>query len=116
PSSPRRPSGPTSASSPRSPTSTSSPKLTSAAQRTNVREQSALSDFNQLAPASARDRYARTVNGTEVTAADRYIARLTDQPQLSDTDLFLGDERVEASLSARIDRMRGVESSLATAE
>ncbi|NUS84394.1 MAG: HAMP domain-containing protein, partial [Streptomyces sp.] len=92
------------------------PKLTSAAQRTNVSEQSALSDFNQLAPASVRDRYARTVNGTEVTAAERYIARLTDQPQLSDTDLFLGDERVEASLSARIDRMRGVESSLATAE
>ncbi|MFK4270859.1 sensor histidine kinase [Streptomyces milbemycinicus] len=92
------------------------PKLTSAAQRTNVREQSALSDFNQLAPASARDRYARTVNGTEVTAAERFIARLTDQPQLSETDLFLNDERVESSLSARIDRMRGVESSLATAE
>ncbi|MDX3225580.1 nitrate- and nitrite sensing domain-containing protein [Streptomyces sp. ME19-01-6] len=94
----------------------SQPKLTSAAQRTNVREQSALSDFNQLAPASARDRFARTVNGTEVTAAERYIARLTDQPQLSDTDLFLNGERVESSLSARIDRMRGVESSLATAE
>ncbi|MES4904850.1 MULTISPECIES: nitrate- and nitrite sensing domain-containing protein [unclassified Streptomyces] len=94
----------------------SQPKLTSAAQRTNVSEQSALSDFNQLAPASVRDRYARTVNGTEVTAAERYIARLTDQPQLSDTDLFLNGERVESSLSARIDRMRGVESSLATAE
>ncbi|MGY0058487.1 nitrate- and nitrite sensing domain-containing protein [Streptomyces sp. LZ34] len=94
----------------------SQPKLTSAAQRTNVREQSALSDFNQLAPASARDRFARTVNGTEVTAAERYIARLTDQPQLSDTDLFLNGERVESSLSARLDRMRGVESSLATAE
>ncbi|MFD8866751.1 nitrate- and nitrite sensing domain-containing protein [Streptomyces sp. NPDC059590] len=94
----------------------SQPKLTSAAQRTNVSEQSALSDFNQLAPSSVRDRFARTVNGTEVTAAERYIARLTDQPQLSDTDRFLSDERVESSLSARIDRMRGVESSLATAE
>ncbi|MEU7239087.1 sensor histidine kinase [Streptomyces sparsogenes] len=92
------------------------PKLTSAAQRTNVSEQSALADFNQLAPASVRDRFARTVNGTEVTTAERYTARLTDQPQLSDTDLFLNDERVESSLSARIDRMRGVESSLATAE
>ncbi|MEU9789553.1 nitrate- and nitrite sensing domain-containing protein [Streptomyces sparsogenes] len=92
------------------------PKLASAAQRTNVSEQSALADFNQLAPASVRDRFARTVNGTEVTTAERYTARLTDQPQLSDTDLFLNDERVESSLSARIDRMRGVESSLATAE
>lgn len=94
----------------------SRPELTSAAQRTHVREQSALADFNQLAPASVRDRFARTVNGTEVTAAERYIARLADQPQLSDTDLIVDDEHVDSSLSARVDLMRGVESSLATAE
>ena len=34
-------------------------------------------------PATARDAYGRTVNGTEVTTAERYLDRLTDQPRLS---------------------------------
>ncbi|MGW2330143.1 nitrate- and nitrite sensing domain-containing protein [Streptomyces sp. NPDC001700] len=91
-------------------------RLTVAAQRTEVREQSALADFRQLAPASARDAYDRTVNGTEVTTAERYLDRLTDQPQLSGQDLFVNKSRLEAALTARIDRMRGAESALASAE
>ncbi|MET7935278.1 nitrate- and nitrite sensing domain-containing protein [Streptomyces sp. NPDC005322] len=94
----------------------SQPKLVSAAQRTNVREQSALADFRALAPASVRDRYDRTVNGTEVTTAERYIARLTDQDRLAGNDLYLDDGRVESNLNARIDRMRGVEAALASSE
>ncbi|MBL1095756.1 sensor histidine kinase [Streptomyces coffeae] len=92
------------------------PTLTSAAQRTQVREQSALADFHQLAPDRARESYDRTVNGTEVTAAERYTTRLTDQGRLSAGDLQVDEDRVEAALSARITRMRGVESALASAE
>ncbi|MGR3934753.1 nitrate- and nitrite sensing domain-containing protein [Streptomyces sp. BRA346] len=91
-------------------------RLTAAAQRTEVREQSALADFQQLAPDSARDAYGRTVNGTEVTTAERYLARLTDQPRLSGQDLFVDKSRLETALTARIDRMRGAESALASAE
>ncbi|WP_257232221.1 nitrate- and nitrite sensing domain-containing protein [Streptomyces sp. Rer75] len=91
-------------------------RLTAAAQRTEVREQSALADFQQLAPASARDAYGRTVNGTEVTTAERYLDRLTDQPRLSGQDLFVDKSRLETALTARIDRMRGAESALASAE
>ncbi|RNG13827.1 sensor histidine kinase, partial [Streptomyces botrytidirepellens] len=91
-------------------------RLTAAAQRTEVREQSALADFQQLAPASARDAYGRTVNGTEVTTAERYLDRLTDQPRLSGQDLFVNKSRLETALTARIDRMRGAESALASAE
>ncbi|MET7905297.1 nitrate- and nitrite sensing domain-containing protein [Streptomyces sp. NPDC005355] len=91
-------------------------KLVTAAQRTNVREQSALADFRELAPASVRDRYDRTVNGTEVTDAERYIARLTDQDRFAGNDFFLDDGRVESSLNARVDQMRGVESALASSE
>ncbi|WP_431042249.1 nitrate- and nitrite sensing domain-containing protein [Streptomyces sp. P1-3] len=90
--------------------------LVSTAQRTNVREQSAVADFSQLAPAAVRERYISTVNGTEVTSAERYLGRLTDSSQLSAGDLLLDKGRVAAALTARIDRMRGVESALATAE
>ncbi|MER8154336.1 nitrate- and nitrite sensing domain-containing protein [Streptomyces sp. NPDC094472] len=92
------------------------PTLVSAAQRTNLREQSALADFEQLAPATMRDAYDRTVNGTEVTDAERYIARLTDQNRLAGNDFFLSEDRVEAGLDTRIDRMRGAQSSLASSE
>ncbi|MBL1113610.1 nitrate- and nitrite sensing domain-containing protein [Streptomyces sp. 110] len=90
--------------------------LVSAAQRTNVREQSALDDFEQLAPAAMREAYQRTVSGTEVGSAERYLARLTDQGRLAGNDFFLQKDRVEAALNARIDQMRGTQSSLASAE
>ncbi|GAA1254624.1 sensor histidine kinase [Streptomyces javensis] len=92
------------------------PTLVSAAQRTNVREQSALDDFEQLAPAAMREAYRRTVNGAEVDSAERYLARLTDQSRLAGNDFFLQKDRVEAALNARIDQMRGTQSSLASAE
>ncbi|GAA0896961.1 sensor histidine kinase [Streptomyces asiaticus] len=92
------------------------PTLVSAAQRTNVREQSALDDFEQLAPAAMREAYQRTVSGAEVGSAERYLARLTDQGRLAGNDFFLQKDRVEAALNARIDQMRGAQSSLASAE
>ncbi|WP_461030211.1 sensor histidine kinase, partial [Streptomyces sparsus] len=94
----------------------SQPKLTAAAQQARAREQAALADFEQLAGDAARDSYGKTVNGNEVSTAERYLARLTDQPRLSAADQALSQSRIESTLSARIDRMRGVQSSLATAE
>ncbi|WP_307826755.1 nitrate- and nitrite sensing domain-containing protein [Streptomyces pactum] len=90
--------------------------LVAAARRADVREKAALADFEQLAPADVRERFTRTVNGTEVTTAERYLERLTDDTELSPAELMLETERVGAALTARIDRMRGVESALAAAE
>ena len=92
------------------------PRLTAAAQLAHLREQGALEDFAQSASEGARDRYDRTVNGTDVTTAERYLTRLTDQPRLSGTDLRLDRERVRATLTSRVGLMRGVESAMATAE
>ncbi len=92
------------------------PRLTAAAQVAHVREQGALGDFNQAASQDARDRYQRTVNGTDVDAAERYLTKLTDQPYLDAGDIALSRRRVEAALTSRIGLMRGVESALATAE
>ncbi|MGP3924697.1 nitrate- and nitrite sensing domain-containing protein [Streptomyces sp. 8N616] len=91
-------------------------QLSAVAQRTHVQEQAALADFEQTAPEAATDRYANTVNGTEAGTAERYLTRLTDQPQLSAQDVALNKDRVEAALSGRLDRMRAVESALTTAE
>ncbi|MFP8960352.1 nitrate- and nitrite sensing domain-containing protein, partial [Streptomyces nanhaiensis] len=92
------------------------PRLTAAAQQAHLREQAALADFDQTALASTRDAYARTVTGTDVTLAERYLARLTDQPRLDYQDRALNPDRVESALTARVDRMRSMESSLAAAE
>ncbi|WP_407549969.1 nitrate- and nitrite sensing domain-containing protein [Streptomyces sp. Pv4-95] len=94
----------------------SQPRLTAAAQLAHLREQGALEDFAQSASEGARDRYDRTVNGTDVATAERYLTRLTDQPRLSGTDLRLDRERVRATLTSRVGLMRGVESAMATAE
>ncbi|MFG2147846.1 nitrate- and nitrite sensing domain-containing protein [Streptomyces sp. NPDC048696] len=90
--------------------------LSAAGQQTRVREQSALADFDQAASAAARDKLATTVTGPDVDAAERYLARLTDQPQLSAADRKLGADKVDAALTARVDRMRGTQSGLAAAE
>ncbi|WP_369376371.1 nitrate- and nitrite sensing domain-containing protein [Streptomyces sp. cg36] len=90
--------------------------LSAAGQQARVREQAALADFDQAAPAAAREKLSTTVTGPEVDAAERYLARLTDQPQLSASDRKLGADKVAAALSARIERMRGTESALATAQ
>ncbi|OKK06485.1 histidine kinase [Streptomyces sp. CB03234] len=90
--------------------------LSAAAQAARVREQAALADFDQAAPPAARDSLAATVTGPEVKSAEAYLARLTDRPELSDGDRRTDQEKLRATLTARIEQMRGVESSLATGE
>ncbi|GAA2323047.1 nitrate- and nitrite sensing domain-containing protein [Streptomyces caniferus] len=92
------------------------PRLATLAQVAHVREQGALGDFQQTASQGARDRYVRTVNGADVNTAERYLARLTDQPRLDATDLRLNRRRVQETLTSRIGLMRGVESAMATAD
>ncbi|MFF5894705.1 nitrate- and nitrite sensing domain-containing protein [Streptomyces argenteolus] len=91
-------------------------ELSAAAQQARVRELASLAEFDQAAGPSARDKLGSTVTGPEVTAAEKYLTRLTDRPELSDSDRSSDPEKVEAALSARIDRMRGVESALGTAQ
>ncbi|MFD6418368.1 nitrate- and nitrite sensing domain-containing protein [Streptomyces sp. NPDC060194] len=90
-------------------------KLSAAAQLARVREDAALADFRQDAPAAARDRLASTVTGPDVTAAKKYLARLTDEPGLSAADLESDRKKVADTLSARVEQMRSVESALAGA-
>ncbi|KOG88499.1 hypothetical protein ADK38_19445, partial [Streptomyces varsoviensis] len=87
--------------------------LTATAQGTELREKTALADFEQLAPPAARDSYSATVNGPDVTTAENYLTRLTARPELSTADRDLPEDGVDSALTARIDRMRGVESALA---
>ncbi|MEU1771770.1 nitrate- and nitrite sensing domain-containing protein [[Kitasatospora] papulosa] len=91
-------------------------ELSAAAQQARVRELASLAEFDQAAGPSARDSLASTVTGPEVTGAEKYLTRLTDRPELSDSDREADPKKVEAALSARIDRMRGVESALGTAQ
>ncbi|MFE7777839.1 nitrate- and nitrite sensing domain-containing protein [Streptomyces sp. NPDC057445] len=90
--------------------------LSAAAQQARVRELGALADFDQAASDDARSRLSATVTGPDIKAAEGYLTRLTDQPELSKSDLKSNREKVESSLSARIEQMRGVESALATAQ
>ncbi|MFF4209727.1 nitrate- and nitrite sensing domain-containing protein [Streptomyces sp. NPDC001796] len=86
--------------------------LTAAAQQAAVRSDAAIAGFRDTAPAAAKSSYDSTVTGPEVSSAEKYLASLTDQPTLSDSDLDLSTKKVDAALSARVDLMRGVESSL----
>uniref|UniRef100_J2K578 histidine kinase n=1 Tax=Streptomyces auratus AGR0001 TaxID=1160718 RepID=J2K578_9ACTN len=94
----------------------SQPRLTTLAQVAHTREQGALGDFEQAASQRARDRYDSTVNGADVTTAERYLTRLTDQPRLDAADLRLSRSRVQAALTTRVGLMRGVESAMATTD
>ncbi|MFG3118576.1 nitrate- and nitrite sensing domain-containing protein [Streptomyces sp. NPDC048197] len=94
----------------------SQPTLTGLAQVARVREQASLGDFRETAGQGARDRYDRTVTGTDISTAERYLTRLTDQPRLDAADLRLSRQRVENALTTRIGLMRGVESAMATAD
>ncbi|MET8510901.1 nitrate- and nitrite sensing domain-containing protein [Streptomyces sp. NPDC005077] len=89
-------------------------ELSAAAQQARVRELAALADFDQAAGSTAREKLSSTVTGPEVNSAEKYLAALTDRPELSDSDQQANRKKVEASLSARIDRMRSVESALGT--
>ncbi|MEU1040084.1 nitrate- and nitrite sensing domain-containing protein [Streptomyces sp. NPDC005907] len=86
--------------------------LSAAAQQARLRSDAALSDFRDTAPKAARASYDSTVNGPDVTSADKYLATLTDQPTLSDDELGTSVKKLDAALSARVELMRGVEASL----
>ncbi|MGA4851296.1 nitrate- and nitrite sensing domain-containing protein [Streptomyces sp. G5(2025)] len=86
--------------------------LSAAAQQAHFREQAALADFRDAADDPARGTYESTVTGPEVTTAEKYLARLTDQPTLSTAEQGLDPKKVDAALSARIEMMRGAESAL----
>ncbi|WP_053689369.1 nitrate- and nitrite sensing domain-containing protein [Streptomyces sp. WM6372] len=88
-------------------------ELSTAAQRARVREQAALDDFNRVARPDVRQILAATVTGPDVKTADDYLKRLTERPTLSTADRRLDGAAVAPSLTARIDRMRSVEATLA---
>ncbi|MFI5983164.1 nitrate- and nitrite sensing domain-containing protein [Streptomyces sp. NPDC051555] len=88
-------------------------ELATAAQRSRVRELAALDDFARAARPDVRQTLAATVTGPEVKSAEDYLKRLTDRPTLTPADRKLDGEAVGSALSARIDRMRTVESTLA---
>ncbi|MCK1797422.1 nitrate- and nitrite sensing domain-containing protein [Streptomyces sp. XM4193] len=92
------------------------PDLTAAAQQARVREQAADADFEQAAHEDTRERLSTTVTGSEVTTAERYLDRLTADSRLSEAAQRVSADRVETSLTARVDRMRSVHSSLAGEE
>ncbi|MEU9104810.1 nitrate- and nitrite sensing domain-containing protein [Streptomyces xanthophaeus] len=88
-------------------------ELTTAAQRARVREQAALEDFARVARPDVRQTLAETVTGPEVKAADDHLKRLTERPTLTAAERRTDSAAVGAALTARIDRMRSVESTLA---
>ncbi|MFF8915188.1 nitrate- and nitrite sensing domain-containing protein [Streptomyces sp. NPDC015032] len=91
-------------------------ELSAAAQQARTGELSSLADFDQAAGSAARDKLSSTVTGPEVNSAEKYLNSLTDRPELTDSDQRVNSKKVEAALSARIDRMRSVESALGTAQ
>ncbi|MFF8283083.1 nitrate- and nitrite sensing domain-containing protein [Streptomyces albus] len=90
--------------------------LVTEAMRTRVGEQAALADFEETAGPTARDRFSTTVNGTDVSVAERYLDRLTAQPYLSPQARATDVERFGSAASARVAHMRGVQSAFAAAE
>ncbi|MFF9499078.1 nitrate- and nitrite sensing domain-containing protein [Streptomyces sp. NPDC014656] len=87
--------------------------LSAAAQQARVRELAALGDFDRSAGPAARDSLAATVTGPEVKTAELALARLTDQPALTEAETRTSPSGLDSALSARIEQMRGVESTLA---
>ncbi|MGW0531592.1 sensor histidine kinase [Streptomyces sp. NPDC003032] len=86
--------------------------LSAAAQQAHLRELTALADFRDAAGDSARATYESTVTGPEVTAAEKHLSKLTDQPTLSTAEQNYDRKKLDAALSARIETMRGAESAL----
>ncbi|WLW52244.1 nitrate- and nitrite sensing domain-containing protein [Streptomyces sp. YU58] len=86
--------------------------LSAAAQQARLRSDAALADFRDSAPKAAVTSYDSTVTGPEVNSAEKYLASLTDQPTLSDSELGTGTGKLDEALSARIDAMRGAEAAL----
>ncbi|QFR00290.1 sensor histidine kinase [Streptomyces phaeolivaceus] len=86
--------------------------LTAVAQQARVRSDAALAHFRETAPAAGRSSYDATVTGPEAGTAEKYLTDLTDQPTLSASEAGTSAKKVGAALSARVDLMRGAESSL----
>jgi signal transduction histidine kinase len=86
--------------------------LSAAAQQARLRSDAALADFRETATKAALAGYDSTVTGPEVNSAEKYLASLTDQPTLSDSELDTSTKKLDAALSARVDLMRGEESAL----
>jgi signal transduction histidine kinase len=86
--------------------------LTSAAQQARVRSDAALAEFRANAPEEAADAFDSTVTGRESETAGKYLRTLTDRPVLNDKELATDPKKLAAALSARLDLMRGAESSL----
>ncbi|MEU0255845.1 nitrate- and nitrite sensing domain-containing protein [Streptomyces sp. NPDC006184] len=86
--------------------------LTVAAQQARLRADAALAGFRGTAPKTAVDSYDSTVTGPEVNSAEKYLATLTDQPTLADSEATTSTKKLDAALSARVDLMRGAESAL----
>ncbi|WP_405822090.1 nitrate- and nitrite sensing domain-containing protein [Streptomyces sp. NBC_01390] len=86
--------------------------LSAAAQQARLRSDAALADFRETAPEAAVGSYDSTLTGPEVDTADKYLASLTDQATLSTGELATSLSAVDAAVSARVELMRGVESSL----
>lgn len=86
--------------------------LSAAAQQAHTRAEAALADFRDAATDGARTTYESAVTGHEVTTAEKYLSRLTDQPKLSTTELGYDRKKLDTALSARIEMMRGAESAL----
>lgn len=87
-------------------------ELSTAAQQAHLRELAALADFRDAANDPARAAFESTVTGPEVATAEKYLARLTDEPKLSAAERRYDPKKVDAALSARIETMRGAESAL----
>ncbi|MFG2310111.1 nitrate- and nitrite sensing domain-containing protein [Streptomyces sp. NPDC048566] len=87
-------------------------ELTAAAQQARVRSDAALAGFRETAPDRAVTSYDSTVTGPDVGTADRYLKSLTDEPKLADSELGTSPTKLDGALSARVDLMRGAESSL----
>jgi signal transduction histidine kinase len=90
--------------------------LVAAAQAARVQEQAALAEFRATADAGPRRQYDQTVIGPDAALAERDLAELLDQPQLTAADTALDTAKVNTALSARISLMRSVDASLATGE
>ncbi|MER0241845.1 nitrate- and nitrite sensing domain-containing protein [Streptomyces sp. HSW2009] len=89
------------------------PGLTSAAYQARLREEAAFADFRQSAARSARDRYVRTVRGAKTDEAERYLKDLVGAPPATSAGSAPDRDQVGDALTARVERMRGVETALA---
>ncbi|MFI6346661.1 nitrate- and nitrite sensing domain-containing protein [Streptomyces sp. NPDC050560] len=86
--------------------------LTAAAQLARLREKAAHAQFEDGAPASYTAAYDSTVSGPDANAAEKALDGLTDSATLSSDEKGTDPKKLDAKLTARVELMRGAESSL----